>query len=304
MTLDSVFVVGSVNVDTLIHVDAFPSPGETVRGEQSAPALGGKGANQAIAARLAGASTFMIGLVGNSDGQNALIALQRAGVDTTLVSMSTTSRTGSAVVMIDRFGQNEIIVSGGANLDLTAANVEAAFATTENRPANATVLANLEVPDEAVVAAARSAREHGWAFVLNPAPFRQLPAAVAGLVDVLTPNETELSQLLEGQPWASKKGDRPSASVKRLLDWGVGAVVVTLGHRGAALITPGALRTHPAEVVEIVDTTGAGDAFNGALAAALAVGEPLDSAVSLGMCAGSRAVRQVGALGALGHLTI
>ncbi|MEX2555415.1 MAG: ribokinase [Actinomycetota bacterium] len=282
--MSNVIVVGSINVDLVMRVATLPSPGETVSGGSLVRTLGGKGANQATAAARLGARTRIIGMVGDDDaGAELREDLDREGVDTTRIGTAG-SPTGTAVVIVDSHGENLIAVAPGANRTLSAAFVEHAFLGIDDQ--EAVVLASLEIPDEAVLAAARAARSRGFRFVLNPAPARPLHPDLVGSIDVITPNEHEAVSL-------------GRVGVDRLLKQGV-AVVVTEGPLGARILRPRrpdvVQHAFPAEVV---DTTGAGDAFSAALAWSLAEGHDLDEAVRLAAAAGALATRALGARGSL-----
>jgi ribokinase len=209
-------------------------------------------------------------------------------VDTSFVGRAE-GPTGLAVVMVDDQGENAITVVPGANALLTAADVDDAVdRLARGGVSRAVVLAGLEVPPEAVERAARLAGEHGWPFVLNPSPVRALPPGLLAACDVLVPNEHEARQL------------HPSGAAG-LLAAGARTVLVTLGARGAEIHRPGEPPVHhPAVTVEAVDTTGAGDAFAGTLAWALAEGHPLNHAVRLALAGGALATRAVGARSGLG----
>ena len=282
----AVVVVGSANVDLIMRVPHLPAPGETVIGGTSSRAPGGKGANQAVAAARLGARSWFVGALGDDDlGAWTLEDLDRSGVDRSLVATSS-EPTGVAHIWIDDEGENAITVASGANATLDAATVERALARIDVD--RAVVLANLEIPDDAVAAAARAASDRGWPFVLNPAPARALPDDVLSRTDVLTPNETEAAMLTGG--------DAP-------LEERVGAVVVTLGGRGAEIRRRDrAAVAQPAFAVEVVDTTGAGDAFSATIAWALADGRSLDDAVRYAAGAGALATRAVGARASLPDL--
>lgn len=280
----NVVVVGSANVDHLMRLDHLPAPGETVIGGASSRAPGGKGANQATAAARLGARTWLVGAVGDDDlGRWTREDLDASGVDTTHLATSD-EPTGVAQIWIDDDGENAIAVASGANGTVDAPPVERALA--EIDVDDAVVLSNLEIPEDAVGAAARRARGRGWRFVLNPAPARPVDRDVLAACDVLTPNEREAEAL------ASHAGD--------LLEAGVGAVVVTLGARGAEIRRPGVGSVwQPAYAVEVRDTTGAGDAFSATLAWALAEGRELEDAVRLAAAGGALACRGIGARSSL-----
>jgi ribokinase len=279
----AVLVVGSVNVDLEVGIRRLPSPGQTVGGGTFHRAVGGKGANQASAAAKLGARTSLIGFTGDDDlGRSAREDLAAYGIDLSGLGHCE-APTGVAAILVEDEGENLIAVASGANHEVTAAHVIAQL----DRIAEpgAVVLSVLELSDAAVMAAAATAREHSCRFVLDPAPPRVMPEALLARCDVLTPNEHELRAL---------------GGVDALLGLGIGAVIVTRGARGAQLHVRGRPSVHvdpfPAEVV---DTTGAGDAFNGALAWAMADGLPLEEAARLACAAGALATRALGAKGSL-----
>jgi ribokinase len=276
-----VIVVGSINIDLIVSVKALPGPGETVIGGTFGRAPGGKGANKAAAAATLGASTALVGMTGDDDfGRAARDDLAHLRVDLSRVGTGT-HPTGVALIMVDERGENLIAVASGANDELDAHTVVEAINALAAE--GAVVLANLEVPDDAVLAAASTAQALGCSFVLNPAPARRLGWEMLRWCDVLTPNEHEVSLL--GWP-----------SVAALMEQGVKAVVVTRGREGATLFRPGEPRHEQrAFEVDAVDTTGAGDAFSATLAWAIAEGRPLEEAVRLACGAGALATRKVGA---------
>ena len=275
----SVVVVGSVNMDLVVRVPTLPGPGETVAGGTFGRALGGKGANQATAAARLGARVWLVGLTGDDEfGREARGDLEAHGVDVSTLG-SSPNPTGVAAIMVDDSGENLIAVASGANHDLTGDHV--AERLMDVPAGDAVLLANLEVPDDAIAAAATAAAERGWRFVLNPAPARPLPAGLLARCDVLTPNEHEADAL---------------GSVESILAHGARALVLTRGANGADVFIAGADPWHQGALpVEVVDTTGAGDAFNGALAWSLAAGRDLGEAVRLAVAAGALACRALGA---------
>ncbi|MFN2490325.1 MAG: ribokinase [Actinomycetota bacterium] len=281
MRASTVIVVGSVNVDLTTQVERIPAPGETVIGGTFGQSPGGKGGNQAAAAARLGARTWIVGLVGDDAfGATARADLAGSGVDVTHLGTGR-GPTGVAQIIVDGLGENLIAVASGANEELGRAAVEAAL---ERIPgAGAVVLANLEIPLEAVAAAASWAEANGCVFVLNPAPARALPEDLLALCDVLTPNEHEARAL----------GAR---SAEELVERGAPVVVRTRGGRGADLLRAGAPPRHQeAFEVEVVDTTGAGDAFSAALAWSLGEGRDMERAVEYAAAAGALATRAVGA---------
>jgi ribokinase len=277
----TVVVVGSINVDLVFRVDRLPAPGETVIGGVFDQTHGGKGANQAVAAARLGARTVMVGVLGADDlGDSAREQLRTEGIELSAVGTGS-SHTGVAGIVVDAAGENLIAVASGSNTELTGAIVGDALRSLD--APDAVVLSVLEIPDDAVAAAAEGARDREWPFVLNPAPARPLPAELVALCDVLTPNEHEVT----GLGYAS--GDE-------LLEAGARAVVVTRGARGTDLLQAGKPVVHrDAFPATSVDTTGAGDAFSGALAYGLASGRDLPEAVEF---AAAAAALSVGAPGA------
>jgi ribokinase len=278
-------VVGSINVDLVVSVPRLPAPGQTVIGGEHWRAPGGKGGNQAAAAARLGAGVALLASVGDDDlGRDAIEDLRRGGVDVTGVRSVSGVPTGVALIVVDGGGENQIAVASGANSRLSAADVQADVA--RRRPK--VVLAALEIPDDAVLAAARGAAEAGAMFLFNPAPYREIPKEILAMVDVLTPNQHEAAGLAdEAMSWG-KLFERLSAE-------GVRKLVVTLGSRGAAIYGGEGETLVAAPEVDAVDATGAGDAFNGALAAALSEGRGIEEAVRRAVAAGSMATRARGA---------
>ncbi len=277
----AVIHVGSANVDLVVRLPRLPGPGETVSGGVLERGHGGKGANRAVGSARLGASTALVGAVGDDDaGRELREELVRAGVDVDHLATAPLP-TGTACVWVDPAGENCIAVAPGANGALTAPAVLQAVRALAG-PASV-VVADLEVPLEAVEAAAEAARAAGSAFVLNPAPARPLPSGLLRRCAVLVPNQHELDRLGAG-------------SAADLLALGVGAVVVTRGAGGAELRRRGRPAwSQPALPVAVADSVGAGDAFVAALAVAMAEGLPLETAVRHGVAAGALATRTRGA---------
>jgi ribokinase len=280
-----VVVVGSVNVDLVVSVGQLPRAGETVAGGTFARHGGGKGANQAVAAARAGAEVAMVGAVGDDEmGHEALEELAGEGIDTTHVARLDGVPTGVALIVVDEAGENQIAVASGANAALDTPAVERGLAALLDSRDGLVLLGN-EVPEAAVAAGLRAARAAGWQVVLNPAPARPAGADLGGVV--LTPNADEARTL-------AAEADVEAAA--RVLAARTSApVLVTLGADGALLLDSDELQRHPAPPVSVVDTTGAGDTVNGALAAELAAGRPLTDAVRFALAAAALSTTAAGA---------
>jgi ribokinase len=289
--LAGVFVVGSINQDFVLKVDRRPKPGETVTDAELALYPGGKGANQAIAAARLGAEVAMLGRVGDDPFGGELVEnLRDNGVDTSQIEAVADAPTGSAFITVTPDGENAIVVSPGANRSFGADEVRAAF---EDLREARLLLAQLEVEVEAVEMAAHIVAGSGRRFLLNLAPPREVSGELLRLSDPLVVNEHEAAFLL------GEDARNPEESAGKLLDLGPPSAVVTLGASGAVLAIGESSRHFPAPEVEVIDTTGAGDAFMGALAARLAENALLEEAVPYAVLAGAVAVTREGAQGSL-----
>lgn len=285
-----VVVVGSANIDQVFRVVRIPAPGETVLSTGMTTARGGKGQNQAVAAARAGAVTSFVGAVGADDfGRGIRSGLDSDGVATTQLR-EVDAPTGTALIAVDDRGENTIIVEAGANgllAGLTEADAAAIGA------ADVLVL-QLEIPLETVLLAADLAHSAGTTVVLNAAPIRDLPDELLGLVDVLVVNEHEAAHLAAAR--SGTTGDDVASAATALTEL-VPAIVVTLGGDGAALYrTDQTAATFGAPSVTVVDTTGAGDTFCGALATLLSEGADLVAACRFAVVAGSLSVERAGAV--------
>ena len=286
--MPNIIVVGSLNADLVVRTPRFPQPGETISGEDLNIIPGGKGANQAVAAARQGASVTMVGRVGNdSFGPELINNLKQNNVDTSHIQTDAESATGTAIIVVDAKGQNSIVLSPGGNGRVTAGDVNhVSFSDFK------LLLLQLEIPVEAVLAAAQRAKESGVRVLLNPAPARSLPDELLSLPDLLVPNESELS-LLTDLP----VNDISSAenAAKTLLKRGVQTVIVTLGANGALIVDKQFTKHIPSYKVDVVDTTAAGDAFIGGFASALLQNKSMEEAVRYGCACGALAATKFGA---------
>jgi ribokinase len=293
-----VLVVGAINTDLVIVAPRLPAPGETVIGGGLQTFGGGKGANAAVAASRAGADVLLIGAVGaDSSGTDAIAALRGDGVDTGGVAVLDAEPTGAALIVVDPRGENQITIGPGANGAVSAAHVRASLAAA--LPAAHVVLVSTEIPLDAVAAAIEASAAAGVPCILNPAPVIPGLPELLPFRPMLTPNELELRALASSLPHTSTSGtgDGMPAHLQALGERTRAPVIVTLGGEGCALRLPeGAVRRIPAHpVTDVVDTTGAGDTFNGVLAARLAAGDTLTTAVETAIVAASLSVSAIGA---------
>lgn len=285
-----VVVVGSVNVDLVVAVAELPGPGETVTGGRFTRHHGGKGGNQAVAAARLGARTAFVGAVGDDAfGSDARSALEAEGIDLAGLVTLPGVATGVALILVDASGENSIAVAGGANDAVTPERVGRALRALELR-ATDVVLVGHEIPTASAREALRLARAFGATTVLNPAPAHGLDVGTLAMADILTPNRGELAVL------AAHDGPAAGPMAQSLLEAAsVRAIVVSLGRDGALLVDSSGATPLPAPLVEVVDTVGAGDTLNGALAAGLVAGLALPEAAQRAVAAASLAVTREGA---------
>ncbi|MCX6552308.1 MAG: ribokinase [Acidobacteria bacterium] len=285
-----IVVVGSVNTDMTVKMARIPAPGETVIGGTFLMAQGGKGANQAVAAARAGASVAFVGRVGRDIfGEQARESLRQDGVRVDHLATDPAASTGIALIFVDETGENSIAVASGANAGVTVADVEGAR---DVIAAAGVLLMQLEIPLPAVAAAARIAAAHGVPVILNPAPAQPLDADLLRQIAMLTPNETEAERLTGIA--VTDEGTAAEAA-RALRGLGVRRVFLTLGAKGVYVQDEAGSLMVPAFSVEAVDTTGAGDVFNGALAAALTEGMTVYDAVRFANAAAAISVTRRGA---------
>jgi ribokinase len=290
MALGNIVVVGSSNTDMIIQLPRIPRPGETILGGRFSMAAGGKGANQAVAAARAGGRVYLVARVGNDIfGRRALQGFEQDGIDVSHVRSDLQEPSGTALIFVEESGENCIAVAPGANACMTRDDVlNAAPALDSAR----ILLMQLETSMESVLAAAELAAARGVAVILNPAPAAPVPDELLCRVSILTPNESEAHALT-----GIEIGDDESlnAAADQLMAKGVATVLVTLGARGAFVASAKGREIVPGFKVSAVDTTAAGDVFNGALAVALSEGMELSRAVRFANAAAALSVTRLGA---------
>lgn len=283
--MPNVLVIGSSNLDLTVRLDRLPGVGETVSGGEFYQSFGGKGANQAIAAHRAGAEVLFVTKLGaDANGEAIARHLVEQGIPTIGLRHDRRASTGVALIVVDANGRNMIAVAPGSNRLLAAEDIrEHALVFEEAK----VLLVQLEVPLAAVTQGLSLAKDKGMTTIVNPAPAQPLPDEMIKLVDILTPNETEAAALTGQTDMA--------AAASALLARGARNVVVTLGEQGSLWVSHSGTMEIPPFKVRAVDSTAAGDAFNGALAAALAEGRPLGRALRVASAAGALAVTKRGA---------
>ena len=295
MNIPRIAVVGSYATGLTLKVKRLPGTGETVLASDYRVDYGGKGSNQAVGCARLGMEVAFVARIGtDSFGEMALQLFREEGIDVSFVRQTSEHPTGVGFILVEAgTGHNCIALDPGANELLSAADMDECDAVYESA---AVVLTQLEIPVAAAESALVRGRAHGATTILNPAPVRPLPASVLQLVDVLTPNQTEAKVLTGRTPEAAVE---PEEVARDLIRAGVRQVVMTLGEKGALIVTASSSKHVPAIRLPAVDTTGAGDAFNAGLATALACGESLESAVEFAVITGGLAVTRDGVIPSL-----
>ena len=286
----SITVIGSSNTDMVVMTSHFPAPGETILGGEFLMNAGGKGANQAVAAARSGGRVSFIGKVGSDIfGENAIENIKKEGIDVSGISTDPDAASGVAQIIVDKNGENSIVVAPGANLNLTRDDIDDA----ETQISRADILLmQLEIPVDTIIYAAKKAHSLGKKVILNPAPATELPDELFEYLYMITPNESE-TELLTGIKVTDQSSAAKAAQV--LKTRGVENVIITMGSQGAFVFTDEVEQIVPAFEVQAVDTTAAGDCFNGALAVGLGRGMDMIESVRYANRAASIAVTRTGA---------
>lgn len=294
--MPDIFVVADFNIDLVLYLDRLPDPGETLNAHRFFEGPGGKGSNQAIAAARLGADVRMLAAIGDDYyGEVAARTWQENGINTDFLLRDADYQTAMALINVDRAGNNTITVHQGANLELTPAHVAAA----ESAIAQADiVMSTLGVPLPVVQRAFEIARAHSTRTLLNPAPAVKLPDNLIRLADIITPNETELATIAATDVSVSAT---LLETVRTMLHDDSQMMVVTRGADGAQYITPTESHLLPTFNVDVVDTVGAGDAFNAGFAVALAEGKSPDAAIRFANACAALSVTKIGAVAGLPH---
>jgi ribokinase len=287
--MDKVLVIGSYNVGLAVLGDRVPKLGETIIGNHFDMGPGGKGSNQAIAiSRLGGNVSFLAKVGDDIFGKEAMKLFEREGIDTAFIKVDSDAHTGAGIIFVDKDGHNCIGVAPGANYRLTVEELDQAD---ELFKSSKFLLMQLETPLPVVYHAIRKAKENGVTVILNPAPGQKIDSEYLSMIDILTPNETE-TEIIAGL--AVTDTESAIEAARKLVNDGVKNVIVTLGKQGCTLVSAEKQQQYRAPKANAVDTTGAGDAFNGGLVYALAAGKNIDEAIEFGCKVGAYSVTSIG----------
>ena len=291
--MKNICVIGSLNMDLVVNVDAMPKPGQTIIGSNFKEVPGGKGANQAVAMARLNGNVTMIGKVGEDGfGQTLINSLKNDKVDTTYIQ-TTKGSTGVALITVDKNAQNSIVVSPGANFEVKEEDIDNNIKAIENSDI---VVLQLETPLNTIKYALNKAKELNKYTILNPAPAVKLDDEIIKNVDLLTPNETEL-EIISGVSIETEEDIQKAAQI--MIEKGVKELIVTLGSKGSLYINKEKSMFKKAYKVEAVDTTAAGDSYTGALAVALSQDKGIEDAMDFASKVGALSVLKEGAQSSL-----
>lgn len=299
--MNKVCILGSINMDIILNVKRMPAIGETIFGEDIKNAGGGKGANQAVASKRSGAEVFMVGKVGkDKNGEELTESLVNDNINVDYIFKDNTVPTGTAVITVSEEGNNSIIVVPGANMTITSEEMDKAKKAIDLCHM---VIAQFETPIDITIEVFKYAKESGKITILNPAPAKNIPSELYKYTDVIIPNETEISELTGIKV---ENLEEAKLGADKFLEEGVKYVIVTLGEKGAALITKDKAEIIPAYKVNAVDTTAAGDSFIGGLSSKLDVANfnynSLKEAIIFGNKVSSIVVQKEGAQPSIPYL--
>lgn len=289
MKNNKILVIGSSNTDMTVLTETLPAPGETLLGGEFKMGGGGKGANQAVAAKRLGGDVQFICKVGRDlFGENAIASYEKEGLDTSMILRSE-KPSGVALILVDKQAENCISVAGGANEDFSVEDIQSLKSVIEE--AGILILQH-EIPIPSVVEAAKIAHAAGVYVILNPAPARELPEEIYACIDLITPNQTETATMTG---MTINNEQEAAAAAEALRAKGVGNILMTMGSKGSMCFTAEESFFTPSQKVKAVDTTAAGDTFCGALAVALAEGKSLKEAAAFATKASALTVQKRGA---------
>ena len=291
-----IVVLGSSNTDMVVKSPRLPKPGETILGGEFFMNPGGKGANQAVGAARAGGDVTFITRVGEDlFGKNAISGFIKEGINTDYIFSDSNKPSGVALITVDNNGENSIVVAPGANMAITSADIDKISHVIKEADI---LLMQLEIPVNVVEHAAKIGYDNGVKVILNPAPGIELPARMLKYLHLITPNETE-AEIITGKPVTDQK--TASVAASKIHYEGVNNVIITMGSKGALLCARGDCMMIPAPSVKAVDTTAAGDIFNGALAVAISEDRTMEEAVRFASKAASISVTRLGAQASAPH---
>lgn len=295
--MSKIVVIGSSNTDMVVKTNKFPVPGETILGGEFFMFSGGKGANQAVAAARMGSKVTLVCKTGNDIfGQRSVEEFEKEGIVTNYIDKDAEKASGTALILVDANGENEIVVASGANEKLSETDVEAALHAITDTDV---ILLQLEIPVAIVLYAAKKGFELGKKVILNPAPAQKLPEELFGFLYLITPNETE-AEILTG----IKVTDRNSAAkaAEKLIALGVKNAIITMGSEGAYFKNHVIEMLVKAPKVHAIDTTAAGDVFNGVLAVGITSGKDWEESISIACKAAAISVTRMGAQASMPYL--